>query len=271
MSGAAAGTGGVVFLDSGVGGLPYFSRFAARNPGRALWYIADREHFPYGAKSKEELSCLLCRLLERVRSRLEPALVVLACNTASVTALDALRRAFPALPLVGTVPAVRPAAAQSKTGVIGVLGTERTVAEPYIEKLAAETGRAVTIVRRAAPELVSFIERDSLDAPAQTRQREAARWTEPFRARGVDSLVLGCTHFLLLREEFRAAAAPDMSVYDSIEGVCRRAEALLAPAPPVAVEGGRRRLLVTGPGAIEENWTRWAAAFGMSAVRFEDL
>ena len=267
--------GGVVFIDSGVGGLPYFSRFAKRHRERALWYIADREHFPYGAKSKEELACILESLLRRIICRLEPALVVLACNTASVAALDELRRAFSGIAIVGTVPAVRPAAAHSKTGVIGVLGTERTLAEPYIEKLAAEEGRAVEIIRIAAGGLVSFIENESLDASAQARLEAARRWTEPFRARGADAIVLGCTHFLHLRDEFAAAAAPELTIYDSVDGVCRRAEILLAdlPPPPPPPAGGlaRARLLVSGAGAVEESWNRWAAAFGMSAERFEDL
>ncbi|MDR2467458.1 MAG: glutamate racemase [Spirochaetaceae bacterium] len=262
----------VLFLDSGVGGLPYCKHFARHNPQYALCYVADREHFPYGAKSRSALVDLLCRLIEQLQQKIEPALVVLACNTASISALNELRIRFPEIDFVGTVPAVRPAILDSRKGKVGVLGTERTITDDYISKLARETGRNAEIIRLAAPSLVDFIEYEFIDAPQTIRSETAVRWTNLLREQGVDGIVLGCTHFLFLQNEFRAAAAPDITVYDSVEGVCHRAElivqgkhhaAAVPPLPPV--------LIVTGDTPLEDSWRRWAETFGMNAVCLKEL
>lgn len=215
----------VVFLDSGVGGLPYLEHFAKIAPRSKLCYIADREGFPYGSKTKTELEVCLINLVERIIAKIEPELIVLACNTASVSALSALRERFSPLPFVGTVPAVRPAALGSKSGVIGVLGTARTVEDGYISRLAGEAGRdgGLRVIPRAAPMLVDFVEKQFLDSSPVERLDIARRYAGEFRKAGADGLVLGCTHFLFLRDEFCAAAQPDITIYDSLEGVCQRA------------------------------------------------
>ncbi|MDR3166833.1 MAG: glutamate racemase [Treponema sp.] len=277
----------VLFLDSGIGGLPYCRYFHLRNPREPLVYTADRENFPYGSKSREELSAALISLTGQLIDRFRPKLAVLACNTASVSALAALRAAFPALPFVGTVPAVKPAVQESRKRRIGVLGTSRTIGDPYIAELAAQYGTDCIIRGIAAGELVDFVEyRYAVTGKAEKR-RMVEPYIEQFRADGADGVVLGCTHFIFLLKEFRAAAAPDMKVYDSLEGVSRRAEqildegALRVESRPKTGEGDAETtraggafipgkesaagniLFLTGkepPG----DWQRWAKSFGLT-------
>ncbi|MDR0527784.1 MAG: aspartate/glutamate racemase family protein [Spirochaetaceae bacterium] len=309
----------VLFLDSGVGGLPYLEYFAKNNPATPLCYVADREGFPYGSKTKEALAARLIILVEQIIEKINPLLIVLACNTASISALDGLRAHFPSLIFVGTVPAVRPAVLASKTGAIGVLGTERTVKDDYITRLADETvcghvydsacghtygracGSACVLYKRAAPELVEFVEKRFLDSKEEERLEAVRSIIDEFRSKGVDGIVLGCTHFLFLRNEFCALCAPDIKIYDSLEGVCRMAARSLPSAarslpsaarslpsaernlpsaeqslPPLVADAkgqglpsavaNTKKLFVTGALPLEEIWERYAALFGLKAA-----
>jgi glutamate racemase len=255
----------VLFLDSGVGGLPYFCRFRRDNPGEGLVFVADREYFPYGAMDRLALVRRLQDLLGRIVRRLDPKLAVLACNTATVSALAELRESFPALPFVGTVPAVKPAIRQSKKGHIGVLGTTRTVDDPYITKLAEESGPDCAVTAIAAPDLVDFVERRLAASAAEERLAAVLPYIDRFRRAGADAVVLGCTHFLFLLEDFKAAA-PDMSFHDSVEGVCRRAETLLGKGDLRAspLEPGESVLLITGGAAPEPVWQDRALSLGLA-------
>jgi glutamate racemase len=217
----------IVFLDSGIGGIPYCREFAARNPEESLVYLADRRNFPYGRRSREELLDILEALTAELVLREDPKILALACNTASVSALSFLRERFPALIFVGTVPAVKPAILGTKTGRIGVLGTERTVGDPYIAELAAAYGAGCELIPLAAPELVDFVEYRCALAGEEERRRVLRPYLERFRAAGADGLVLGCTHFLFLLREFRAEGEPDITIYESVEGITRRIESLL--------------------------------------------
>ncbi|MDR1058710.1 MAG: glutamate racemase [Treponema sp.] len=259
--------GTVIFLDSGIGGLPYGGYFHERNRGVDILCVADRANFPYGPKKKEELVELLRGLTEQLVDRWHPAVLALACNTASVSALGELREFFPGLPIVGTVPAVKPAVLESKTRRIGVLGTERTVADPYIAALGARYGPDCSIWGEAAPDLVEFVEHRYAGAAPGERLGAVIPWVEKFRAAGADAIVLGCTHFLLLREEFAKAAA-GISIHDSLEGVCRRIEELLEAAggPAASPRKGRAELALTGGAPPEPYWGHWAEHFGLRLV-----
>jgi glutamate racemase len=197
--------------------------------------VADRRHFPYGTRSREDLAAILIALTGDLVKAVDPKLLVLACNTATVSALPELRRRFPRLPFVGTVPAVKPAALGTKTGRIGVLGTGRTIGDPYIAALAARYGKDCAVEGIAAPELVEFVEFRCGGADRETRLAAVRPYIARFREAAVDSVVLGCTHFLFLIDEFRAAALPDITIYDSMEGISSRVESILD------AEGGRLR------------------------------
>jgi glutamate racemase len=254
----------VLFLDSGVGGLPYCRHFHRNNPDENLVYVADREYFPYGSRDRLELIRRLEGLLERLIRGRDPKLAVLACNTATVSALKELRDSFPQLPLVGTVPAVKPAIEGSKKRHIGVLGTSRTIADPYIAKLAAEFGPDCAVTAIAAPDLVDFVERRLAASTAEERRSAVIPYIERFRAADADAIVLGCTHFLFLLDAFKAAAE-DLSFHDSVEGVSRRAEALLRKAGrrDAGAGAGENVLVLTGSDPPGPAWEGWARSFGL--------
>jgi glutamate racemase len=261
----------VLFLDSGIGGLPYCRFFHRRNRGESLIYTADRANFPYGPKDRDALAIALTSLVSALLSAFHPKLAALVCNTASVSALAALRETFPDLPFVGTVPAVKPAVLGSVSRRIGVLGTERTTADPYIGELAARYGADCAVTALAAPDLVEWVEYRHSGATAEERLKAVEPYVDYFKERGVDALVLGCTHFLFLLDEFNRAAGPAMRVYDSMEGVSRRIEAVLdgrslraspeAGSPPVPQKDGL--LVVTGPDAENGVWQDRAREFGL--------
>jgi glutamate racemase len=257
----------ILFLDSGIGGLPYCCHFLHRNPGETVMYIADRANFPYGPKERDEVITILTALLGKLTGLFKPRLAVLACNTASVSALESLRHSFPRLPLVGTVPAVKPAVQESCRRIIGVLGTSRTIEDPYIGELAAQYGPDCAIRGIAAPELVEFVERRFAAADGAERRRTVEAYIGRFKQLGADAIVLGCTHFLHLLEDFRAAAAPDIRVYDSIDGVSRRVEALLDERGLPGQTSGENLFMVTGEAPLEASWQTWAASAGMSLRR----
>jgi len=214
----------VLFIDSGMGGLPYCVDFSKNNPIEEVCYLADTQNFPYGPREKEELTSILILLTEKLLKTVNPKLIVLACNTATISALASLRLRFPELPFVGTVPALKPAAKVSGSGKVGVLGTERTIEDIRSLNLV---DAACEIYGIAAPELVEFVERRFDKADENEKKQTAKKYIELFRAECVDSLVLGCTHFLFLLEEFRQEAAPDIAVFDSLEGITKRVEFLL--------------------------------------------
>ncbi|MCL2191234.1 MAG: aspartate/glutamate racemase family protein [Treponema sp.] len=251
----------VLFLDSGLGGIPYFRHFRQRNPGLGVAYLADRLNFPYGRRDRGELAAILAGLVEKIVRTVNPGIIVLACNSASIAALPGLRESFPALAFVGTVPAVKPAALASKTGRIGVLGTELTVRESCIRELAAMHG-GCEILGIAAPELVDFVESRLDSADAEERRLAVRRYLDRFRENGVDALVLGCTHFLFLLEDFRSEAFPDIAVFESTQGISRRIESLLAANRPGGGGGVPNRLLLTGGNPPEPSWVTWAERLG---------
>jgi glutamate racemase len=257
----------VLFLDSGIGSLPYGAFFHKANKDEKLICAADRAHFPYGPRPREELVELLTSLTKKLIDCCNPKILALACNTATVSALPALREQFPSLPIIGTVPAVKPAVQASVKRRVGVLGTQRTIEDPCIAELAARYGPDCEIIGIAAPALVEFAERRyALAGPAE-RLEAVKPWVEKFRTAGADAVVLGCTHFLLMLDEFKAAAVGAMEVYDSVEGVIRRVESFLEAREGelrVPAEGGRSRplLAVTGDTPLEPYWAELAGVFG---------
>jgi glutamate racemase len=214
----------ILFLDSGIGGIPYCRDFLKRNARETVCYLADRENFPYGPRPKEEIASILISLTEELLVKTSPKLAVIACNTASISALSPLRQEFPRLPFVGTVPAVKPAANASKNGKTGVLGTERTIRD--IRTLNLETG-SCEIFGVAAPELVEFVEKGIDTADEKEKIEIVKKYVNIFREQEIDALVLGCTHFLYLLDEFRREAEPQIKIFDSLEGITNRIEFLL--------------------------------------------
>ena len=179
-------------------------------------------------------------LLGRLAERYDPALIVIACNTASTIALDAVRAALD-LPIVGTVPAIKPAAALSKTRLIGVLGTQATIVQPYVDRLAAEHGADCTVLRHGSAALVSYAEARLRGAPADPEIAATALaglLDQPGGER-MDMVVLACTHFPLVEDELAAAAPRALDFLHGGAGIARRIAWLndAAPWPPAPQPG----------------------------------
>ncbi|MEO5640307.1 MAG: glutamate racemase, partial [Sphingomicrobium sp.] len=147
----------ILIFDSGVGGLSVLAPTRALLPTAPIIYAADSAGFPYGIRSDAELAARVPALLGRLVERFRPRLAVIACNTASTIALDHARAALD-VPVVGTVPAIRPAALLSQSRVIGVLGTAATVRQPYVDDLARRFAADCTVIRHGSPELVELAE-----------------------------------------------------------------------------------------------------------------
>jgi len=212
----------ILFFDSGVGGLSVLGPTRALLPNAPIVYAADSAGFPYGKRSDADLAERVPELLGRLVERFHPRLAVIACNTASTIALDHARAALD-LPIVGTVPAIKPAAEISKSRVIGVLGTEATVRQPYVDDLAARFAADCTLIRHGSPELVELAEAklagDEISVDA-VRAAALPMFDAPEGER-IDTVVLACTHFPLLADEL-GAAFPNVAYVDGGPGIARR-------------------------------------------------
>lgn len=213
----------LLIFDSGVGGLSVLRPVRALLPTAPIVYVADSAGYPYGTKSTAEIEARVPALLGRLVERFDPELIVIACNTASTIALDAVRAALD-LPIVGTVPAIKPAAERSKSRVIGVLGTEATVRQPYVDRLSREFASDCLVLRHGSARLVDLAEaklrREPTDAAAYRAILDGLL-SQPGGER-MDMVVLACTHFPLVQEELQAASAQALQFLDGSEGIARR-------------------------------------------------
>ncbi|WP_213981148.1 glutamate racemase [Sphingomonas sp. dw_22] len=213
----------LLFFDSGVGGLSVLAPAAKLLPRAPLVYVADSAGFPYGTRSEAEIAARVPALLGRLAERFNPRLIVIACNTASTIALPAVRAALD-LPIVGTVPAIKPAALLSETRVIGVLGTDATVRQPYVDDLAARFAGDCTVLRHGSAELVEMAEAKlagTVPGPARLRGVLDGLFAQPGGDR-LDVIVNACTHFPLLEAELAAAAPRPVRFVDGGPGIARR-------------------------------------------------
>ena len=227
----------LLFLDSGVGGLSVVAPTLALIPDAPIVYAADSAGFPYGTKSEAEIAARVPALLGRLVERYRPRLVVIACNTASTIALPAVRAALD-LPVVGTVPAIKPAAAMSRTRAIGVLGTEATVRQPYVDDLAARFAGDCTVLRHGSAALVELAEGALAGVPPSLDRigtELAGLFGQP-GGEGIDVIVNACTHFPLLERDMIAVAPAGVRFVDGGPGIARRIAHLTAgqewPATP---------------------------------------
>ncbi len=252
----------ILFFDSGVGGLSVLGPTRALLPNAPIVYAADSAGFPYGTKTEDELAERVPALLRRLVERFRPRLVVIACNTASTIALDQARAALD-IPVVGTVPAIKPAAEMSRSRVIGVLGTKATVRQPYVDNLAREFAADCTIVRHGSAELVALAEAKlgggTVDAEA------VAKAVRPLtEAEGLDTIVLACTHFPLLVDEL-AAALPGVALVDGGAGIARRIAFLTKGQPWPAQAPAGIAVLTGGPPSAA--LAQALAGFGLTDIQ----
>ena len=229
-------------FDSGVGGLSILREVRKTLPSLNVIYFADSKYAPYGDRTAEEITQRATSASDFLLQRGSRALVV-ACNTATEVAVDAVR-ARHSIPVVGLEPAVKPAVAQSRTSVIGVLATSQTLASPKYSKLLATHAASARVLSQACPGLVECVEAGDLASEA-TRSRVAA-YVKPLIDQGADTLVLGCTHYPFLLEAIAAAAGPDVTILESAGAVVRQLRQRLEAAGITVPDSGE---------GVEEFWT----------------
>ncbi|ADN02640.1 glutamate racemase [Spirochaeta thermophila] len=253
----------VLFLDSGIGGIPYLLWALEHIEGEEFVYVADRAHFPYGPRSHEELEAILVDLVADLLRRFRPKLVVLACNTASVVGLPALRARYE-IPFVGVVPAIKPAASLTRTGVVGLLATERTLRDFYTDELIAAYANGARVVKVPSPHIVEFVEHRFIDAAEEERRTAVREAVERCVAQGADTIVLGCTHFVFLEAQIRSLAGEHVQVIDSREGVGRRLVHLLSYLPCGRRGPSTASFYLTGRTPPEGRYVRFTRHYGVS-------
>jgi glutamate racemase len=205
-------------FDSGVGGLSVLREIRRALPSENLLYVADSAYAPYGDKPQEFIEARSLAIAEFLLSRNAKALVV-ACNTATGAAVATIRTRF-SVPVVAMEPAIKPAAAATRSSVIGVLATQRTLSSHNFVKLFERYGDGVEILAQACPGLVEQVEAGDL-AGAKTRGLLEC-YLLPLLAKGTDTLVLGCTHYPFLRALIQEISGPNVAVIDSSEAVARQ-------------------------------------------------
>lgn len=230
------GSAPVGVFDSGVGGLTVLGELLRELPDERYLYFGDTGNCPYGPRGKDEIVTLSLAagrwLLERGAK-----IIVVACNTASVWARDELRQQLgnPAgVEVVAVVPPVKPAARETRRRIIGVVATEAAAKGEHVRELIEQFAPDMEVYTRGCPELVRLVEAGVLEGP----EAEAAVRAEigPMLERGIDVLVLGCTHFPAMRAAFERVAGPSVEVIDSGAAIAQRVRYLLARdgllAPP---------------------------------------
>lgn len=233
-------------FDSGVGGLSVSRDVRARRPDLRQTYLADDAFRPYGEKTERQISNRLPALLAPLCTLLQPDIVVIACNTASTTALPAVRAVLD-VPVVGVVPAIKPAAAASRVRRIAVLGTPGTVRRRYVDDLIERHAVDCDVRLKGSVVLVEQAERklrgDAVDMRIIAREISSLFDGEP-----IDAVVLACTHFPLLREELTAAAPYPVDWVDSGDAIARRVDSLLVKNPsPKACPPFHQTAFTTAP------------------------
>lgn len=230
-------------FDSGVGGLSVLASIRSLLPGEDLIYVADSAHAPYGDKSEAEL----LRRVEQICAYLERSQVkamVVACNTATAATVERLR-AHHRVPIIAIEPGIKPAVAISRNGRIGVMATRHMLASSRYRRLLQDFTGDARIFSRACPGLVEEIEAGHLDAPRTTALLR--RYLEPMLSENIDTLVLGCTHYPLLRPQIAGICGPDVTLLDTGEPVARQLQARLMQAGLARKQGsGQERFVTSG-------------------------
>lgn len=210
-----------VFVDSGIGGLPYLSYLRSKDKTASAAYIADTKHFPYGTKTTEELQELAVNLTEKLIAKFQPEIIIIACNTLSLASLKTLREKF-SLPFVGTVPAVKLAAETACCNKILLIGSEKSVQDEYTKELIEKFSSPERFVLKAKQSLIQKIENGLMFQSTEIIENELQPIIDECVALGADCLVLACTHFLIVEDYFKKLGRGKVKVIESLNGVIKQ-------------------------------------------------
>ncbi|RME88974.1 MAG: glutamate racemase [Anaerolineae bacterium] len=231
-------------FDSGVGGLSVLRAIREQLPAEDVLYLADQAHVPYGPRSMAEVRDF-AEGITRFLLAQGAKLIVVACNTASAAALYYLRETFPEIPFVGMEPAVKPAAEHTDSGVVGVLATPATFQGALYASVIERFAKGVKILQHTCPGLVQQIERGDLDSPQTRAILETA--LRPMLERGMDTVVLGCTHYPFVIPVIQSIVDDGVRVIDPAPAVARQVGRLLDAHQMARQEGaGRIRFFTSG-------------------------
>ncbi len=244
MCSAIAVNAPIGVMDSGVGGLSVLKHLTRQLPHEHFIYFADSAHAPYGNKTATEIQQRCEIIADTLIAQGAKALVV-ACNTATAAAISSMRQHY-TLPIIGMEPAVKPAAAASKNGIIGVLATTGTLQSAQFAALLEHYGQNVQVVTQACVGLVECIEQGQLDAP-QT-QALLQQYCQPLMAAGADTIVLGCTHYPFVRQYIQQIVGPNVTLIDTGAAVAKRLQQVLEQQQMLnaATEAGDYVFLTSG-------------------------
>lgn len=232
----------IAVFDSGVGGVSVLAEIQHLLPNESLLYLGDCGHIPYGEKTPEFIRQRCSVMAGFFREQGAKALVI-ACNTATVAGVADLRRDFPEWPIVGMEPAVKPAAAATRSGVVGVLATTGTLQSAKFAALLDRFATDVRVITQPCPGLVELIESGDLHSP-QLRAL-LKHYVDPLLANGCDTIILGCTHYPFLKPMLKSMIPENISLIDTGAAVARQLQRLLA----------ERDLLAEGPNRPVRFWT----------------
>lgn len=239
-------------FDSGVGGLSVLRALRTELPQAALHYVADSAHAPYGDKSEDEI----CARSLAIASHLKQAgcqLLVVACNTATAAAVRGIRAAYPLWPIVGVEPGIKPAVGLTQNGKVGVMATTGTLRSERFKLLAQAHAAHIELVLQACPGLADAIETGHLDSP--DIEALIQRYTRSLREAGVDTVVLGCTHYPFVEARIRQAMGPEVTLVDTAQAVARHTARQLPTSNGVSTPS-MPRLQTTGNPSRLESFTR---------------
>ena len=252
-------------FDSGVGGLSVLRALRARLPSETFIYVADSGHAPYGDRSEDFVQARTQAVAGFLAQRGVKAMVI-ACNTASVVGAARLRSAH-ALPIVAMEPAIKPAARRTRSKVVLVLATTRTLRSPAVARLCAAHGEGVRFLLQPCPGLADQVERGEFGSGAARQLLQRYVW--PAVDEGADTLVLGCTHYAFLAAEIAAIAGPSVTLIEPSDAVARRLAAVLpGAAQPPRPGAGRSSFHTSGSKAA---MAAFLAAIGEPAEAVLDL
>jgi glutamate racemase len=237
----------ILFFDSGIGGLSYLDRYLELRSEAAVAYLADTAFFPYGERPPSVVRDRVVSLIKHASTVYPIDAIVIACNTASVVALEAVRRTT-GVPVVGVVPAVKPAASATKTNHIAVLSTSATARDPYTDDLVERFAGVCEVSRIGLPRLVTAAEESVCSNPNPSVRAIIREDIVPYLGDRVDTVVLACTHFIRLRNVIEEELGRGIRVVDSLEGVVNRLQWIIESKGIDEKRGdtpGERRVLLT--------------------------
>ena len=256
----------LLFIDSGIGGLPYLEWIKKRLPKESFVYIADNKNFPFGTKSPEQVVEIMHDAVLNACNKYSPKAAVIACNTASVISLESLRQNFD-MPFIGVVPAIKPAAFLSENRKIGLMASNRTIEDKYTEKLIEDFASDCEVFRFGGAEIIDFIENRLYGAERNDIIKIIQPAVDYFLSNNVDNVVLGCTHFIFLENELQQVLGPNVKIIDSREGVGRQIVRILTEKELLAEKKGSDAFVLTGATAEKSKNYGWISEkYGLCAV-----